>query len=279
MPISTMLVPVGNDPHEEKVLRYVCGLSVQSVRKVLIATVVDDSGMEAPVVAAEMDRARLRLAEWTAPLAADCKMSLETRVVTGDPAGAIMALAQQADVDVICVSTYGKSLLDAMFSGSVSEELFASGKIRTMAVRNELLDSVEDPGELSRNFAKRLVVPTDFSAAATRAWLSAVERPAEAIGELTAIHVVSGDDETERRNAEVLLNGLLDMAREHGIEAKYEILTGNDPAQAVIDFLVAAKATGVITGQHGRGQLRRAILGGLSLRLLREAPCPVVVQP
>lgn len=279
MPLSTMLVPVGTDPHEQKVLRYACGLAVQSVRRVLVATVVDDSGMEAPVVAAEMDRARERLAAWTAALAPECKMELETRVLTGDPTGSILALAQQADVDVICFGTAGKSLLDAMFSGSVSEELFASGKIRTMAVRNELLDSVEDPADLARNFAKRLVVPTDFSAAATRAWLSAVERPAAAIGTLTAIHVLTNNDETERRNAELLLNGLLDMAREHGIEASYELMTGSDPGQAVIDYLDAVSATGVITGQYGRGTLRRAILGGLSLRLLREAPCPVVVQP
>jgi len=266
MPISTMLVPLGSDPHEKKVLRYVSGLSVQSVRRVLVASVVDDSGMEAPVVAAEMDRARERLAEWTREVASDCAMELETRVVTGDPTGAILALAQQADVDVICLGTEGKTLLEALFSGSVSEELFVSGKVRTMTVRNDLLDAVSDPAQLARDFAKRLVVPTDFSASATRAWLSAVERPAEAIGTLYAIHVVAPGVSLERRNAEVLLNGLLDMAREHGIEAKCEVLESND-------------ATGVITGQRGRGAFRRAILGGLSLRLLREAPCPVVVQP
>jgi nucleotide-binding universal stress UspA family protein len=279
MPISTMLVPLGSDPHEQKVLRYVCGLSVQSVRRVLVATVVDDSGMEAPVVAAEMDRARERLSEWVHEAAQGCPMELETRVVTGDTAGAVLALAQQADVDVICCSTEGRTLLEALFSGSVSEELFASGKVRTMTVRNDLLDAVEDPAQLARDFAKRLVVPTDFSASATRAWLSAVERPAEAIGTLYAMHVVAPGVSLERRNAEVLLNGLLGMAREHGIEAKMEIIESNDPPQAVLDFLDAVQATGVITGQRGRGAFHRAILGGLSLRLLREAPCPVVVQP
>jgi len=279
MPISTMLVPLGSDPHEKKVLRYVSGLSVQSVRRVLVASVVDDSGMEAPVVAAEMDRARERLAEWTREVASDCAMELETRVVTGDPTGAILALAQQADVDVICLGTEGKTLLEALFSGSVSEELFVSGKVRTMTVRNDLLDAVSDPAQLACDFAKRLVVPTDFSASATRAWLSAVERPAEAIGTLYAIHVVAPGVSLERRNAEVLLNGLLDMAREHGIEAKCEVLESNDAPQTVLDFLDTIDATGVITGQRGRGAFRRAILGGLSLRLLREAPCPVVVQP
>ena len=279
MSISTMLVPVGtSDPREQKILRYVCGLAVQSVRRVLIATVVDDSGLEAPVVAAEMDRARERLAEWTAALTAECAMDIETRVVTGDRSGAILALALQADVDVICCATEGKSVVDALFSGSVSEDLFASGKIRTMTVRNSILDAVEDPAELSRGFAKRLVVPTDFSASATRAWLSAIERPAEVIGQLYALHIITSGDEQERRNAEVLLKGLLSIASEHGLEATSEIRTG-DPADAVLAFLNEVKATGVITGMHGRSVLARTILGGTSLKLLREAPCPVVVQP
>jgi nucleotide-binding universal stress UspA family protein len=279
MAISTMLVPVGtHDPSERKILDYVCGLAVQSVRRVLIATVVDDSGLEAPVVAAGIDRARERLTEWTAPLSDHCAMDIETRVVTGDRSGAILALAQQADVDVICCATEGKSVVDALFSGSVSEGLFASGKIRTMTVRNSLLDSVDDPSQLARDFAKRLVVPTDFSASATRAWLSAVERPAEAIGDLYALHILAENDPHERANAEILIKGLLGIAREHGIDAKAEIRVG-EPAQVTLDFLTEINATGVITGQYGRGMLGRAILGGLSMRLLREAPCPVVVQP
>jgi len=279
MPISTMLVPIGtNDPREQKILRYVCGLAAQSVRRVLIATVVDDSGLEAPVVASEMDRARERLSEWTAPLAAECAMDIETRVVTGERSGAILALAQQADIDVICCATEGKSVVDALFSGSLSEDIFSSGKIRTMTIRNSLLDAVEDPSELSRGFAKRLVVPTDFSASATRAWLSAFERPEEVIGHIYALHVVADGDAQAQRHAEILLQGLLDIASEHDIDATAEIRNG-DPGEAVLAFLGEVEATGVITGMHGRGALHRAIVGGLSMKLLREAPCPVVVQP
>ena len=279
MPISTMLVPVGLEPREVKVLEYVCGLAVQSVKRVIVVTAVDASGMEAPVLAAEADRARERLAAITAPLR-DCTMEYEIRVVIGDTTESILALAQQDDIDLICCGTEGKSVVDALFSGSVSEKLFVSGKIRTMTVRYDLLQSVEDPRVLSRGFARKLVVPTDFSASATRAWLSAIERPADAIGELRALHVLpDGAMNSERREAEVLLDGLLDMAREHDVEAVSEIRFG-DPAEVVLDYLDEVKASGVITGQHGRGRLlRRVMLGGLSLKLLRDAPCPVVVQP
>jgi len=279
MSISSMLVPVGLDLRDEKVLRYVCGLAVQSVRKVLIVTAVDSSGLEAPVVAAEVDRARERLAAMAASAMVGCSMEVELRVVTGDRIEAILALAEQADIDVICCGTSGKSVVDALFAGSVSERLFASGKVRTMTVRYDLLESVDDPIEIAHNFARRLVVPTDFSAAATRAWLSAVERPAEAIDVLTAIHVLAEDaSEEETRNAEVLMRGLAAIAEGHGIEARMVVKTG-ERVPVVLDFLREAEATGCITGQYGRGSLRQVMLGGLAMELLREAPCPVVVQP
>ena len=279
MAISSMLVPVGLDVRDEKVLRYVCGLSAQSVCKVLVVTAVDASGMEAPVLAAEVDRARERLNAMIDHTMNGCVMEIEARVVTGDKIDCILALAEQADVDVICCGTEGKSVVDALFAGSVSEKLFASGKVRTMTVRYELLGATDDPGSLSRDFAKRLVVPTDFSASATRAWLSAVDRPAEAIEVLTALHVLPGSaTEADRSAANVMLQGLIDIAEEHGVTARSEIRTG-DAAAVVLGFLAEHASTGVITGQHGRGRLRQVMLGGLSLRLLREAPCPVVVQP
>ena len=279
MAISSMLVPVGFDPRDEKVLRYVCGLSVQSVRKVLVVTAVDAHGLEAPVVAAEVDRARERLAVMCADAMRGCTLDVEMRVVTGDKIECILALAEQADVDVICCGTSGKSVVDALFAGSVSERLFASGRVRTMTVRYDLLETSDDPADLARNFAKRLVVPTDFSAAATRAWLSAVERPTEALDILTALHVlpIEASDE-DRQNADVLMRGLAAIAEGHGIEARCVVRTG-EPSETVLAFLDEIDATGVITGQYGRGRLRAVMLGGLSMSLLREAPCPVVVQP
>lgn len=279
MSISSMLVPVGLDARDEKVLRYVCGLAAQSVQKVLIVTAVDASGLEAPVVAAGIDRARERLAAMAASSMVGCSLDIELRVVTGDRIEGILALAEQADIDVICCGTSGKSVVDALFAGSISERLFASGRLRTMTVRYDLLESVDDPLELSHDFARRLVVPTDFSAAATRAWLSAVERPAEAIDVVTALHVLpEGSTEEDARNAEVMMRGLLAIAEGHGVEA-HTVIRSGDPVRVALDYLTEADATGCITGQRGRGPLRQVMLGGLSLELLREAPCPVVVQP
>jgi len=275
MSISSMLVPVNLDARDQKLLKYVCGLQIQSVKHVIVATAVEESGLEAPVLAAEVDRARERLASLAQSLKVKCGMTFELRVVTGDPTDAILSLAQQAGVDVICIGTEGRSTAHYLFHGSVAEDLFSSGTVRAMGVRHELLESADDPEQLSRGFARRLVVATDFSDAAQRAFMSAFDRPAEAIGELYLLHV--GED-SDTESSQSRLDTLVAAAKDRGVTAQTVIRTG-DPAQATLDFLSEIDATGVIIGQRGEGSMFRPVFGWVPIRLLREAPCPVVIQP
>lgn len=276
MSISSMLVPVSLEPRDQKLLEYVCGLHVQSVEQVIVATAVQETGVEAPVIAAEVDRAREKLAALASPLRDRCSMDFELRVVTGEPAEAILALAQQTDVDVLCLGTEGKSIAHYLFSGSISEDLFSSGEIRTMAVRYDLLEACEDPAELSRQFGRRLVIATDFSDAARRAFDSAFHRPLEAIGEL---HILNVDDADNRGEAQAKLDHLAEIARGRGVNV-FTAFRSGDPAQVALEYLREIDATGVIIGQRGQGGvLKQFVFGWVPVRLLREAPCPVVVQP
>lgn len=275
MPISYVLVPVRLEEREEQVLEYACGLEVQGVSRLLVTTAVETSGLEAPVLAAEVDRARERLMEMAAPLR-DSGMHIEVRVVTGDTTNALVSLARQVGIDVICLATEGKSSVDYFFAGSVSEDLVSTGKSRIMTVRYSLLADAERPAALAEGFARRLVVATDFSSSGTRAWLSAFDRPAEAIGEVILLHVAAQGEDRDR--AEARLHGMLPVAEEHGVPARCVIREG-EPAQTILSFLDEVDATGVITGKRGMGRLRQAIVGSVSMRVLREAPCPVVIQP
>jgi nucleotide-binding universal stress UspA family protein len=278
MAINSMLVPVGLGDRDQAVLKYVCGLESQSVRRAIVVTAVESQGVEAPVLAKALDRAREQLAVMCAPFA-DCGIDLETRVITGDAYNSILALAQQSHVDLICCGTEGKSVVDYLFSGSISVDLFSSGTMRTMTVRYDLLEGAEDPGEIARQFGTRLLVPTDFSASATRAFLSAFDRPRCAMCELHALHVLKpGSSSGDRRDAEVLLEGLQTIGREHEVTVTIEMHEG-DPEAVILAYAGQIAATGIITGQHGTGRPRQMRLGGVSVGLLRDAPCPVVVQP
>ncbi len=285
MAIRKMLVPVQPDEQDARVLAYACGLVEQGVRELLVVTVIEASGVEAPVLVAQAERARQRLLAMVEPYR-DCGLTVELRVVTGDVFSALTGLAHQADIDVICCGTEGKSFVDYLLGGSLSEDLVTTGDERTMTIRYDLLNNTADPSALSRDFAKRLVVPVDFSASSMRAVLSAFERPASALGEVHFVHALAPRQsfesieqfEQHRREIDVKMRGLEDLATEHDAKAVLEVREGN-PLDVVYDYVYDICATGVITGRRGRGRIGREVLGSVSMKLLRDAPCPVVIQP
>lgn len=52
-----------------------------------------------------------------------------------------------------------------------------------------------------------------------------------------------------------------------------------DPASALCDLAESLPATVMVAGTHGRGGLKRAMLGSVSDHLVRNAPCPIVITP
>lgn len=277
MPIRKMLMPVSFDPRDSRMVAYACGLAAQGVRELLIAHVVDASGQEAPVIIREVERARERLLEMVGGVGDRCGMEIEVRVVTGNVFREVSALAHQASVDVVCCGTEGKSFIDYLFSGSISEDLALKGDVRTMTVRYDVLGSTETAAQVAKDFARRLVVPTDFSASATRAFLSAFYRPAQAIGQVHLLHV--GDDDEDTSEIKAQLEGLASMAAsEHGVEIVTALRSG-DPAEAVLAYVDEIGGTGVISGRRGRSAITSGLLGSVSMRVMRDAPCPVVIQP
>ena len=281
MAISSMLVPVSTyDDRDAKVLQYACGLWEQSVRRLLVATAVESEGVEAPVIPAEMDRARQRLAAM-AQSTKGCSMEIEWRVVAGDTTAGSARARLTSGRGRHLLRDRGQVARRLPVLGLGLADLVTSGHVRTMTVRYDLLDAAEDPSQLARDFARRLVIPTDFSASASRAFLSAFDRPVENIDTLFVIHVLPETaTENERFEAEVMLRGVSAIAREHGVDCHTELRTGaGDPEEVVLAYLEEVNATGVITGRKGRGRLTKAVLGSLAVQLLRDAPCPVVVQP
>jgi nucleotide-binding universal stress UspA family protein len=273
MSIRRMLMPVALESRDDALLAFACGLHRQGVRELLVAHVVDGTGLEFPVVVKSVERAREKLLGMVEPYAS-CGMKIEVRVVMGSVVREVSALVHQASIDVICCGTEGKSFVDYLFAGSVSEDLALKGDERTMTVRWDLIETPERAGEVAAEFAQRLVVPTDFSASSMRAVMSAFERPSEALGTVHLLHVAEGDT----ADAEAQMRGLTAMAAEYGATAVSEIRRG-DPAEVVLDYVREIGATGIITGRKGRGALSKALVGSVSLRLMKDAPCPVVIQP
>jgi nucleotide-binding universal stress UspA family protein len=78
-------------------------------------------------------------------------------------------------------------------------------------------------------------------------------------------------DEERREDAQAELDALL---AELGENATGEVVVG-EPATELA--YAANKLDLLVTGSRGYGPVRRLMLGSTSTRLVREAPCPVLV--
>ena len=138
----------------------------------------------------------------------------------------------------------------------------------------------------------RIVVPTDFSDCAEEAWALA-QRVAEALqSEVVLVHVFIeppsyGDPmavppdkaweafEKGRQWVAEALDKIAAKAKDKGLTVRPLMRTGA-PAQEIVDLATAEHADLVIMGTHGRGGVRRVLLGSVADRVIRLAPCPVL---
>lgn len=141
----------------------------------------------------------------------------------------------------------------------------------------------------------KVLVATDGSDAST----DAVRRGFEVLGSpdavvlLTVLTDVPGDDaggfessvdtpeqqEREWADEQVDAKALLDAAAglvPTGVTVDRRVEVG-DPASAICDVAADSGADVIVVGSHGRGLIKRIVLGSVSEHVVRHAPCPVLV--
>jgi nucleotide-binding universal stress UspA family protein len=138
---------------------------------------------------------------------------------------------------------------------------------------------------------RRIVVPTDFSAGAEKAWVLAQRVAKACASELVLVHVLADpppEDEgpfslEEARKVyarakewvENTLESWRVAAAGEGLTVRVALRTGV-AYQEIVALATEEHADLVVIGTHGRGGIDRALLGSVTDRAVRMAPCPVL---
>lgn len=135
---------------------------------------------------------------------------------------------------------------------------------------------------------QRIVVPTDFSDCAREAWEMAKRLGAAVGAELIVCHIVpeplrygqgvyAGDpaDDVARAWVKAALDDLVEQARAGGLEARACLRRGL-PYQEIVALARDERADLIVIGAHGRAGMSRMLLGSVTDRVVRLAPCPVL---
>ena len=133
----------------------------------------------------------------------------------------------------------------------------------------------------------RILVPVDFSEHSRKTVVQAVAIAQQFHSEITLVHVVepivyptdwmfplmTSDTREDRRFLETKLKAL---AAKHDVKVNVVITVGR-AWQEIVNIAKKSKATLIVTGTHGLSGVKHALLGSVAEKVVRHAPCPVLV--
>ncbi len=137
-----------------------------------------------------------------------------------------------------------------------------------------------------------VLVPIDFSESGSKAldWAVELARPRQAT--IYLLHVVeplaypvewleglSGFDTLEDvvlANAKKALDKVAQQVREQGLQVVTEVVFGY-PSEAIVEYAREHQISMICIAAHRRSGLEKLLLGSTTEKVVRQAPCPVLV--
>jgi nucleotide-binding universal stress UspA family protein len=119
-----------------------------------------------------------------------------------------------------------------------------------------------------------ILYPTDFSSYSNQAYLHAVDLAESHGAALTVVYVNVPGQEAEAGYWRDLLEQI--RPANPGIPVRHVFLEG-DPATEIVRYARDAGVDRIVMGTHGRTGTERLLMGSVAEKVLRDAPCSVLV--
>jgi universal stress protein A len=138
---------------------------------------------------------------------------------------------------------------------------------------------------------RRILFPTDFSDYAEDAWSYATRFAKDFAAELHLLHVVSPSpplvytegmaydpkdmEDTRVADARTALDRLVGTGGDLGLVVQSFVCTGV-PFHEILQYARSRDIDLIVMATHGRTGLAHALLGSVTEKIVRSAPCPVL---
>jgi nucleotide-binding universal stress UspA family protein len=232
--------------------------------------------------------------EEAAALLSGSHVAVEQMVAEGEPDEEIVAAAARRGVEMIAMASHGRGAVGRVIFGSVADRVARTAPVPILILR--VPDEDADHGVV----VSRIVVPLDGSQIAERALpvagqlsrqLAAPVHVVRAVDPASTLPMASGvfgaapalsadvtdqiwkEAESEARST---VTAAVSRLQAEGIDASGAILNGS-PFFAISEATQAGDL--LVLTSHGRGGVRRWLLGSVAEKLVREADAPVLLVP
>jgi nucleotide-binding universal stress UspA family protein len=217
--------------------------------------------------------------------------SVSSAVLRGMPlAQTLSTYIRELGADLVVMTTHGRGGIRRSWLGSITDQLIRMLEVPILVVRPAETKAPESSGGLTE-----MLVPLDGSPLA-----EAVLQPAAALArlwdaEISLVQVVHpvvltsdpplpfptgySDQMTRirRESAQDYVQDVAERLRESGVKASGVAVIGGGVAETLLDLARPEHTSLVAVATHGRGGLRRLVIGSVADKLVRAAEVPVLV--
>jgi nucleotide-binding universal stress UspA family protein len=203
---------------------------------------------------------------------------LETVVVMDrDPDDAILVTAHRHPGAIICMGTHGRSGLGEEVLGSVAEAVVRRAEPPVMLIGPEAEPRREDASTMlvavdSAETSRSIILPAAAIAASLDLDLVVVH-----VGPPPPVPMAADADVPPLTGDGIALEAAADVLATSGLRGDARLVRGPDAARTICELARDVPTTYVVVGTHARHGLARVALGSVAMRVVRHAPCPVLV--
>lgn len=205
--------------------------------------------------------------------AADTNISTETAVVSAPRSihGTIIGYAEDNEIEAIIMGTHGRTGVNRFLLGSVAEQTLRESPVPVLTVHEDTaIDFAID----------NILVPTDGSAGSSAAADEAINLATETGATLHLLTVRQSGPEEDDVPEEEPFSSIVPQAEAAGIKSVQTAIRQGKPHMEIAGYAAEADIDCIVMGTHGRGGVRRYLLGSVTERTVRFSQVPVItVKP
>jgi nucleotide-binding universal stress UspA family protein len=229
----------------------------------------------------ELERAATETVSSVAEIVRDASIPCRTAVEYGVPHEEIRTYVDRNGISLVAMGTHGRSGLDRLLLGSVTERTVRTSDVPVLTVRQDPADGAAPD---------RVLIPTDGSdpaAVAVDHGIAIADRCDATVHALSVVDIgalasayevgpaVPDMIEEMQAECERAVDEIAERCDARGVDAVTAIRQGI-PVQEIHDYTDEIDASLVAMGTHGRTGLERHLVGSVTERTIRMSDVPVL---
>ena len=297
---KAIMVPTDGSGFDREAIRVALRVAERSNAKVRLVRVLESDSFFGTTpeahwtpMSAELGRSErtTALSELYA-LAAECRTGFKADITVdlhgGPVADVLQGYARRHDVDLIVMSTHGRTGVSRLSLGSVTDSLIRHTSIPVLVVKAP--ESYLNP-QLEHHAFRKIVVPLDGSTLAEQVLPRVLTLAKLDDAEVSLLQVLIPRSYSQKEIpdtdlpwwdkdvslAQAYLFRIASRLRRDGLIVTTDIVIGENAAHAIGDFASREKADLIAIATHGRGGLARMLRGSVADEIMHSGKMSMLV--